>query len=92
MSQTEIISLIALGIVCLVGIISIIVAVIRGDMKKFIKEKMSEAEKLSMGGQQKLEYVINAVKEKYKIPELVLNVKKFIESIIEISKQINYKK
>ena len=91
MSQTEIISLIALGIVCLAGIISIIVAVIRGDMKKFIKEKMSEAEKLSMGGQQKLEYVINAVKEKYKIPELVLNVKKFIEYIIEISKQINYK-
>lgn len=92
MSQTEIISLIALGIVCLVGIISIIVAVIRGDMKKFIKEKMAEAEKLSMGGQQKLGYVIDAVKEKYKIPELVLNVKKFIESIIEISKQINYKK
>ena len=53
---------------------------------------MAEAEKLSMGGQQKLGYVINAVKEKYKIPELVLNVKKFIESIIEISKQINYKK
>ena len=92
MSQTEIISLIALGIVCLVGIISIIVAVIRGDMKKFIKEKMAEAEKLLMNGQQKLEYVINAVKEKYKIPELVLNIKKFIENIIEISKQINYKK
>ena len=92
MSQTEIISLIALGIVCLVGIISIIVAVIRGDMKKFIKEKMAEAEKLTMGRKQKLGYVIDKKKKKYKIPELVLNVKKFIESIIEISKQINYKK
>lgn len=92
MSQTEIISLIVLGVICLAGIISIIVAIIRGDMKKFIKEKMAEAEKLSMNGQQKLEYVINAVKEKYKIPELVLNIKKFIENIIEISKQINYKK
>ena len=92
MSQTEIISLIVLGVVCLAGVISIIVAIIRGDMKKFIKEKMAEAEKLSMNGQQKLEYVINAVKEKYKIPELVLNIKKFIENIIEISKQINYKK
>ena len=92
MSQTEIISLIVLGVVCLFGVISIIVAIIRGDMKKFIKEKMAEAEKLSMNGQQKLEYVINAVKEKYKIPELVLNIKKFIENIIEISKQINYKK
>lgn len=92
MSQTEIISLIVLGVVCLAGVISIIVAIIRGDMKKFIKEKMAEAEKLSMSGQQKLEYVINAVKEKYKIPELVLNIKKFIENIIEISKQINYKK
>lgn len=92
MSQTEIISLIVLGVVCLAGVISIIVAIIRGDMKKFIEEKMAEAEKLSMSGQQKLEYVINAVKEKYKIPELVLNIKKFIENIIEISKQINYKK
>lgn len=92
MSQTEIISLIVLGVVCLAGVISIIVAIIRGDMKKFIKEKMAEAEKLSMSGQQKLEHVINAVKEKYKIPELVLNIKKFIENIIEISKQINYKK
>lgn len=91
MSQTEIISLVVLGVICLMGIISIVVAVIRGDMKKFIEEKMAEAENLSLGGEQKLEYVINAVKEKYKIPELVLNVKKFIEHIVEISKRINYK-
>lgn len=92
MSQKEIISLVILGVICLIGIISIITAIVRGDMKKFIEEKMAEAEKLSMDGKQKLEYVINAVKEKYKILELVLNVKKFIEHIIELSKQINYKK
>ena len=92
MSQKEIISLVILGVICLIGIISIITAIIRGDMKKFIEEKMAEAEKLSMDGKQKLEYVIKAVKEKYKILELVLNVKKFIEHIIEISKHINYKK
>lgn len=91
MSQKEIISLVILGVICLIGIISIIIAIVRGDMKKFIEEKMAEAEKLSMDGKQKLEYVINAVKEKYKILELVLNVKKFIEHIIEISKRINYK-
>lgn len=91
MSQKEIISLVILGVICLIGIISIITAIVRGDMKKFIEEKMAEAEKLSMDGKQKLEYVINAVKEKYKILELVLNVKKFIEHIIEISKRINYK-
>ena len=79
MSQKEIISLVILGVICLIGIISIITAIVRGDMKKFIEEKMAEAEKLSMDGKQKLEYVINAVKEKYKILELVLNVKKFIE-------------
>ena len=92
MSQKEIISLVILGVICLIGIISIITAIVRGDMKKFIEEKMAEAEKLSMDGKQKLEYVINAVNEKYKILELVLNVKKFIEHIIEISKHINYKK
>lgn len=92
MSQKEIILLVILGVICLIGIISIITAIVRGDMKKFIEEKMAEAEKLSMDGNQKLEYVINAVKEKYKILELVLNVKKFIEHIIEISKHINYKK
>lgn len=91
MSQKEIISLVILSVICLIGIISIIIAIVRGDMKKFIEEKMAEAEKLSMDGKQKLEYVINAVKEKYKILELVLNVKKFIEHIIEISKRINYK-
>ena len=91
MSVKEIILLVALGVVVLAGIITIIIAVVRGDMKKFIVEKMEEAEKLSLTGKQKLEYVLQAVKEKYHILELVLNGKKFIEKIIEITKQINVK-
>ena len=92
MSQNEIISLVILGVICLIGIISIITAIVRGDMKKFVEEKMVEAEKLELSGKVKLEYVLNAVKEKYKIMTIILNVEKVIEHIIELSKQINYKK
>lgn len=90
MNIETIIVLVILGIAVLSGIISIVVAVIRGDMKKFIEEKMIEAEAMQ-GSVEKLTYVLNAVKQKYKIVELVLNVKKFIEHIIDLSKQINSK-
>ena len=90
MNIETIIVLVILGIAVLSGIISIVVAIIRGDMKKFIEEKMIEAEAMQ-GSVEKLTYVLNAVKQKYKIVELVLNVKKFIEHIIDLSKQINSK-
>jgi len=83
--------IIFLGVALICGVISIIVALIRGDMKKYIEEKMVEAEKLELSGKQKLAYVVQAVKEKYKIAELLLNVKKFIEHIIALSKEINAK-
>lgn len=92
MSLYEIIQLVLLIIITLALITTIVVSVVRGDMKKFIEEKMAEAEKLGLSGKEKLEYVINAVKEKYKIMTIVLNIKKVIEHIIELSKQINYKK
>ena len=92
MSPYEIIQLIILIVVTLALIATIVVAIVRGDMKKFIEEKMAEAEKLGLSGKEKLEYVVNAVKEKYKIMTIILNVKKVIEHIIELSKQINYKK
>ena len=60
-------------------------------MKKFIEEKMVEAEKLELSGEKKLAYVLQAVKEKYKVVEVLLNCKKFIEHIITLSKQINAK-
>ena len=91
MSKELIITLVALGITIVSALATIIIALVRGGMKKFIVEKMEEAEKLDMAGCQKLQYVLQAVKEKYKVVELVLNVKKFIEEIIKISKQINAK-
>lgn len=92
MSITEILLLVALGCVIVAGIVAIVVAIVRGDMKKFIEAKMVEAEQLDLDGAKKLQYVLEAVKEKYKLMELFLNVKKFIEKIIALSKQINYKK
>lgn len=92
MQIETIVSLIILGAVVLAGIVAIVIAIVRGDMKKFIIEKMEEAEKLELDGIKKLEYVLEAVKEKYKIMELILNVRKFVEKIIDITKQINYKK
>lgn len=91
MQIETIISLVVLGVVILASLITIIVAIVRGDMKKFIVEKMEEAEKLELDGAKKLQYVLEAVKEKYKIMELVLNVKKFVEYIISITKEINAK-
>ena len=91
MSKELVITLIALGIAIVSGVAVIVIALVRGGMKKFIIEKMEEAEKLDMVGCQKLQYVLQAVKEKYKVMELILNVKKFIEEIIKISKQINAK-
>lgn len=91
MSIETIISLVTLGVVALGGLFAIIVAIVRGDMKKFIEEKMIEAEKSGKTGSEKLAYVLEAVKEKYKVMEVVLNVRKFIENIISISKEINSK-
>lgn len=91
MSIETIITLIVLGVTILGGIATIIVAMVRGDMKKFIEQKMIEAEESGLSGEKKLAYVLQAVKEKYKLMEMVLNVKKFIEHIISITKQINVK-
>ena len=98
MSIETIITLVALGIACLSGIIGIVLAVVRGDMKKFIIEKMEEAEEKykdvedkNEKSKLKLEYVINAVKEKYKVLDVILNIKKFVEYIISITKKINSK-
>ena len=91
MQIETIITLIVLGVAILGGIATLIIALIRGDMKKFIEYKMVEAEQMEMSGEQKLLFVLQAVKEKYKIMEIVLNVKRFIEHIIDLSKEINAK-
>lgn len=91
MSVQTIILIVALGVSVLAGIVGVVLAIVRGEMKTFVKAKMVEAEGLEMSGEQKLNYVLQAVKEKYKIMELLLNTKKFIEEVIKITKQINYK-
>lgn len=91
MTIKEIVMLVVLGVVIVAGLVSIIVALVRGDMKKFIQEKMIEAENSGKSGSEKLGFVLKAVSEKYKVLELLLNVRKFIEKVISISKQINHK-
>lgn len=83
--------IVLLGIAIVTAIVGIVVAVIRGDLKEFIEEKMIEAEQSGKTGKEKLAYVIEAVKEKYKLAELFINIKKFVEHIIDLSKKINSK-
>ena len=92
MSIAEIIELVSLAIVTLGLIISIVTAVTKGKLKEFIIEKMEEAEKTGKPAAEKLQYVIEAVKEKYKIVTIIMNVKAFVEKVIVVTKQINYKK
>lgn len=84
-------TIIILGIVAFIGIIGLLVAFFRGEMKKFIEEKMTEAEKSGKSGTEKLQYVIDAFNAKYKIGTIILNCQKFIEQIIVLSKNINAK-
>lgn len=97
MSTNEIIILISLGIPVLASLVVLIVALCRGEIKKYIIQCMDEAEVIYKDLEKpeksikKLEYVINKVKDKYRLVDLILNVKKFIEYIIEISKGLNSK-
>ena len=91
MNIETIILTVILGVVAVAGLLGIIIAIVRGDMKKFVEEKMVEAENLKLTGEKKLAYGLQAVKEKYKVVEVLLNCKKFIEHIIDLTKKINIK-
>ena len=91
MDINAIITIVILGVALLGSISGLIIAFVRGDMKKFIEEKMVEAEKSGKIGKEKLNYVLNEFKKKYKIAELIFNAKEFIEKVIAITKQINSK-
>lgn len=88
---TEILILVGLGCGILAGVIAIVVGIIRGEVQKFIIAKMEEANEKYKDlpkpekSIKKLQYVIDAVKEKYKIADLIMNVRKFIEKIVEIN-------
>lgn len=89
----ELIFIIILGVLLLASLIGLLVALFNGSMKKFVVEKMAEADShKDWSAEQKRSYVIEAFKSKYKIVEFILNCKKFIELVIKYSKEINYKK
>lgn len=97
MTNREIILFVLLGLIIIAGIVGIVIAIARGDMQKFIKEKMAEAEKLYKDlpkpekSKAKLKYVLDAVNEKYKILKLLMNIKKFIEKAVEFHNSMNGK-
>ena len=98
MTIKEIILFVLLGLMIIGAIAGIVIAIVRGDMQKFIKEKMAEAETLYKDmpkpdkSKAKLKYVIDAVNEKYKLSKLFLNIKKFIEKAVEFYNSMNGKK
>ena len=91
MQVETIITLVVLGVAILGGLITIAIAIIRGDMKKFIEKQMIIAEEKDLSGEEKLKFVLDKVKEEYKVLELVMNVRKFVEHIIYLTKRINAK-
>lgn len=95
MSFQEIIKLVLLVVVTVGLIGTIIIDICKGKMKDFIVAKMEEAEEKfkddSDKAKKKLEYVIDAVKEHYKLISIVLNIKRFIEKVISVTKKINAK-
>lgn len=88
----EIIELVFMALAIISAVATIIIAIRNGEMKDFIIEKMDEAEKKYEDlpkpekSYKKLEYVLNAVKEKYKLISLFFDIKDFIERIVKINK------
>ena len=97
MDIKDILLFVILGLVIIASIITIIVAIARGEVRAFVKEKMAEAEKLYKDvpkpekSKAKLKYVLDAVNEKYKIMKLVMNVRTFIEKAVEFHNSMNGK-
>lgn len=91
MDYKLLITTIVLGVILLGTLIFLCIELFNGNMKKFVMEKIAEAEKLfpkEMEGYQekRRSYVIEAFKEKYKIMSFCLNVRKFIELICKLFK------
>lgn len=97
MSIELLIETILLGIVVASGLFAIIYALVRGEIKKFVIEKMKEADYIYRDLPKpdksiaKLKYVLDSVNEKYGFVKLFLNVKKFIEKVIEVANSLQNK-
>lgn len=89
MDYKLLITVIVLGVFLLATLVFLIIELCNGKMKAFVMEKITEAEKLFPKTepdyqQKRLNYVVEAFKEKYKIMAFCLNVKKFIELICKL--------
>jgi len=92
MEIREIIEIIALCISTVGLITTLFTAITKGKLKEFVIQKMEEVETKELTSVEKFDYVVNAVKEEYKILAILINIETFIEKVIDISKKINYKK
>ena len=97
MSLELLIETIVLGSVVLCGIVAIVWAIVRGEIKQYVLDCMAQADFIYKDlpkpekSIKKLEYVIKSVNEKYGFVKLFLNVKKFIEKVIEIANSLQHK-
>lgn len=91
MDTSLIITISVMG-VAIIGIaIMLIVALVKGNLKEFVMAKMEEAEATGKEGKEKLIYVLDAVKEKYKLAVIISTAKKIVEVLIDFSKKVNTK-
>lgn len=91
MSTEMIITLVVFGVFILAFIGVLIYCWFKKDLRQFVEQKMVEAEQTGMSGSEKLKYVLDAVKEKYKFNLVVKAANVVVEAVIAISKQINKK-
>lgn len=86
-----IIGLISLAVGLIGTIIGWVISIRKGQLKTFVEEMMMEAEAKQMTGEQKLNYVLEKVKEKYKVLAFIESARQFVEELIKFSKKVNHK-
>lgn len=92
------VTLIILGVIIIAIVAYFIIKLCKGEVQEYIKECMAEAEEIYKDlpkpekSKQKLKYVIEKVKEKYKFASLFVNIKKFVETMIEFINSMKLKK
>ena len=86
-----IIGLITLAVGLVGTILGWVISIRQGQLKVFVEEKMMEAESKELSGEQKLAYVLEKVKEKYKVLAFIEKAKEFIDELIKFSKKVNSK-
>lgn len=92
MSVTEILTLVIMGLGLISTIIGWVISIKKGDMKQDILQYIEESEAKGGTSEEKLQYVMNKVAEKYKVFKFILDTKSFVEKIIALTKKVNVKK